>query len=253
MKLERSICFLDTETTGLNPITDRIIEFAAVVLNPDGTRSEWVQRFNPGIPILSEATEIHHITDADVADCPPFSAHARQINLALQGKDLGGYNLRRFDLQILDTEMRRCGMKLNMDGVHVIDCYGIFAKRESRKLEDAVRRYCGREHVDAHGSLADAGATADVFWGQLQAYPDLAAMDLSTLAEFSQADEVKYADLAGKLYYDGDGHICYAFGQHKDCKVKDQIGFAKWCLSKDFHGSTKDVLLSIVGPDSYRW
>lgn len=59
---------------------------------------------------------------------------------------------------------------------------GNFAKKQPRKLEDAVRRYCGREHSEAHGAAQDAAATVDVFLGQLQAHADLQAMDLAAIA-----------------------------------------------------------------------
>lgn len=242
MNLEKPIAFIDIESTGADPVKDRIIEFGAVVLMPDGTRREWAQRFNPGIPISPEAAEVHGITDADVADCPPFSEHAVRIVLAIRNKDLGGYNLRRFDLPILDEELRRSGHRLELDGVRVIDCFGIFSKKEPRKLEDAVRRYCGREHEGAHGALADAGATLDVLLGQLEAHSDLAQMKADELATFSQISEQRSADVAGKLYIDSDGDACYAFGKHKDRKVKDEPGYAEWMLTKDFPGSTREAL-----------
>lgn len=250
MKLLRPLCFLDLESTGVDPVKDRIVELGVVVLHPDGQRTQFCKRFNPGIPIPKEATEIHGITDAMVADCPPFATLARGILAGLQNKDIGTYNGRRLDLPLLDEELRRCRLKLDLTGVHVIDCFGIFSKKEPRKLEDAVRRYCGREHDGAHGAGADAEATLDVFLGQLAAHEDIAAMDLAGMASFSQISEQKYADLAGKLYFDAEGFICYAFGKRKDQRVKDEPGYADWMLNKaDFPGSTCDVLRGILYPE----
>lgn len=239
--LLRPIASIDIESTGVDPVKDRIIEFAAAVLNPDGSRSRWCQRFNPGVPIPAEATAIHGITDADVADLPPFADFARRIVRALSGKDIAGYNLRRFDLPILDEELRRAGLKLDLTGIEVIDCFGIFSKKEPRKLEDAVRRYCGREHVGAHGAGADADATLDVFAGQLEAYSDLGAT-VAEIAAFSRLSEKTEADIAGKLYRDPDGDVCYAFGKHKDAKVREFPGYAYWMLDREFPGSTREVL-----------
>src|SRR6516225_3139241 len=98
MTLDRTIAFIDTESTSADPARARIIEFAAAVLAPDGGRAEWRQRFNPGVAIPPEAIAIHNITDADVAGCPSFSQFARRIQLALRGKDIAGYNIRKFDL-----------------------------------------------------------------------------------------------------------------------------------------------------------
>lgn len=247
MKLERPIAFFDVETTGVDPMKDRIIEFGVSVLLPDGnTSAPWVKRFNPGCPIPLEATEVHGITDADVVNCEPFEQYAGMILAGFKGKDIGGYNLRAFDIPLLDEELRRCGLKLDLTGIQVIDCCGIFRKKAPRKLEDAVFKYCGRDHEGAHGAGADAKATLDVFLGQMRAHEDLDLMTLTELATFSQAAEVRYADLACKLYYDADGDICFAFGKNKDHKVKHDKSYAEWMLRSDFPGSTLDALRGIL-------
>lgn len=247
MKLEKPIAFIDIESTGVDPVKDRIIEFGAAILLLDGTRTEWVQRFNPGIPISPEAAAVHGITDAEVADEPAFSVWAKRIFGAIKGKDLAGYNLRRFDLPILDEELRRCGGKLDLEGVRVIDCFGIYTKKNPRRLEDFIREHCDHEHVGAHGALADANGTAEGFLGVLRKYPDLAEMSIDDLAAYSQTNEQRFADIAGKLYYDAENDACYAFGKHKDRKVKEEPSYAHWMLSKDFPGSTCEVLEAVLG------
>lgn len=228
MKLDRPICVLDVESTGTDPVLYRIIELAVVVLSPDGSRTTWEQRFYPGMPIPPESTAIHGITDEDVKDCPMFSVWAGKILRALDGKDIATYNGWRLDLPILDEELRRCGLKLDLADVRVIDAYGIFANKEGRKLSDAVAKYCGHSHEDAHGALADASATLDVLQGQLAVYPDLGEMDLAALAAFSRVgggeDGRTPVDLAGKLYRDKDGDVCYSFGKARDRKVPGRLG-----------------------------
>ena len=149
--LTRPLASIDVETTGTDSETDRIIDFAVTVLHPDGSRTRWECRFDPEMPIPPEATEVHGIKDSDVVGCPKFAVHAKRILAGLAGKDLIGYSLWRLDLPILDAEARRCGLKLDIANVRVIDCFAIFSKREPRALEDAVRKYCGREHEGKHG------------------------------------------------------------------------------------------------------
>jgi DNA polymerase-3 subunit epsilon len=243
VKLDRILCCIDTETTGVDPVTDRLLELGIVLMAPDGARKTWQQRFNPGFPIPPESTAIHGITDEDVKDCPTFDLWAGRIAKALSGKDLVGYNLYRLDLPVIDQELRRCGLKLDLTGVQVIDCYGIFANKEGRKLEDAVRKFCGREHADAHGALADATATLDVLMGELEAYPDLKDLNLPALAAASKVGgEKEVVDLAGKLYRDKDGDVRYNFGKARDVKVKDDPGFGEWMMRRDFPGSTVEAL-----------
>jgi len=62
---------LDTETTGLSPVDDRIIELAAVAFSADGVElATFEQLVNPGIPIPPLLTLIHGITDDMVAGKP---------------------------------------------------------------------------------------------------------------------------------------------------------------------------------------
>lgn len=61
---------IDTETTGLNPDHDRVVEIAAVRYR-DGYPFERLETFvDPGIPIPPEASAIHGITDATVRTAP---------------------------------------------------------------------------------------------------------------------------------------------------------------------------------------
>ena len=243
MKLDRPLIVLDMETTGVDPCIDRIIEMGVVVLFPDGTRSNgWRQRFNPGIQIPEAATEVHGIRDEDVAAEPRFADLSKKIHRAMNGRDIAGYNLRRLDLPILDEELRRCDLKLDLESVRIIDAFGIYQNKEPRQLANAVRLFCGRDHDGAHGALADAIATADVLEGQLERYEDLAGMDLDSLAAFSRYGEVDYIDLAGKIYRDKDGFARWNFSKNKDQRVIDDLGFANWVLKKDFPGNTKDAV-----------
>jgi DNA polymerase-3 subunit epsilon len=67
------IAVVDTETTGLYPSRDRLVEIAVMVLEVDGGTGRLVRTLetyqelnDPGMPIPAEATAIHGITDAMV-------------------------------------------------------------------------------------------------------------------------------------------------------------------------------------------
>lgn len=64
---------IDLETTGLSPYTCRIVEIGAVRFHESG---EEISRFqslvNPGLDIPKDATDIHRITNEDVAKELPF-------------------------------------------------------------------------------------------------------------------------------------------------------------------------------------
>jgi len=172
-QLDRPLIFFDLETTGLDLKNDRIIEIAFIKWTPHGDILERERRFNPEMPIPAEATAVHGITDADVADEVEFCRVARSLEDMLEGCDLAGFNVRRFDIPMLLEEFKRCGVDFSMEGRRVVDMQNIFHREERRDLSAAARFYLGREHEEAHTALGDIRTSAAVLGGQLERYPDL--------------------------------------------------------------------------------
>src|SRR5659263_161138 len=100
LNLRKPLVILDLETTGVSIASDRIVEISAMKVGPGG-EEEWLTlRLNPGIPISPEATRVHGITDADVANEPHFKDVAKRIASFLEGCDLAGFNSMKFDIPI---------------------------------------------------------------------------------------------------------------------------------------------------------
>lgn len=97
--------FYDTETTGVRPDKDRIIEIAAF----DPIRNKtFEQLINPGCPIPPDASAIHNITDEMVANAPPFKKVAEAFNEFCEGSVvLIAHNNDNFDFPFLKTEFAR--------------------------------------------------------------------------------------------------------------------------------------------------
>jgi DNA polymerase III subunit epsilon len=246
MIFDKPILCFDLETSDADPNTCAIFEYGCVLLLPDGTRKKGSVRFKPWKPITEGATAVTGVTNEMVEKCPAFKDYAERIWKSLQGRDLAGYNLNRFDLPCLDAEIRRATdnrLKIDLTGVRVYDAQVIYFKKDPRSLSDAVRKYCGREHEGAHGAEDDADASLDVLLGQLSTYPDLDSVSLDELAKYSRMSEFEMVDLAGKLYRDAEGFCRYAFGKVKDVRVADDMGYADWMLRKgDFPASTCEAL-----------
>jgi DNA polymerase III subunit epsilon len=169
--LERPLVFFDLETTGLDLKNDRIVELAFIKVTPQGDVLERERRFNPGIPIPPEATAVHGITDADVANEVPFCRTAKSLVEAFEGCDLAGFNIRRFDLHMLLREFRRCGVEFSLEDRRVLDIQTIFHREEPRDLSAAARFYLERDHEEAHTALGDIRTSAAVLAAQLARYP----------------------------------------------------------------------------------
>ena len=237
-KIEKPLAFFDLETTGVNIATDRIVEISIVKVFPDGTREILTKRVNPTIPISPEATEIHGITDADVADKPTFSKIAREVSAFLTGCDMAGYNILRFDLPMLVEEMLRAGAKhFPREGARFIDAMSIFHHYEKRDLDAALKFYCNKGLEDAHSAEADALATVDVLNAQIERYE--LGDDIGQLQEIStQGKEI--IDYAGKFTRDENGDIVFTFGKNKGKQVVDERDYVEWMCRGEFTFDTKE-------------
>ncbi|MBM4164825.1 MAG: 3'-5' exonuclease [Lentisphaerae bacterium] len=243
VKLDRPLCFLDVEATGVTPRADRIIELAIIKINPDGSEESRTWLLNPGLPIPLETVAIHGITDEIVKNCPRFPDVARDIRAFIGDADLGGFNIARFDIPMLCEEFSRAGVAFEADSRRVLDAQRIFHTREPRNLAAALAFYCGREHTDAHGAEADTRATIDVVMGQFKRYPDLPT-DLETLDQMLNPRDPFNADRAGRFRWI-DGQLVINFGKKKGTRVLDLIrddpNFLKWIVRSDFPMDTRAI------------
>src|SRR5262249_22539095 len=151
----------------------RIVELGLIKLLPDQSRSEYVQRVNPGMRIPAEVIAVHHITNEDVAHAPTFKEIAPQLSDFIAHCDLAGFGIARFCTPMLREEFKRCDMPFNTDDRAIIDGLTIYHQKERRDLTAAYEFYCHKNLVGAHGARADAIASLEVLFAQLDRYPDL--------------------------------------------------------------------------------
>lgn len=233
--LGRPLVFFDLETTGLDFKNDRIIELAFIKLTPQGDVLERERRFNPGIPIPPEATAIHGITDADVAHEPSFCRTAKSLVDLLDGCDLAGFNIRRFDLQMLMAELKRCDCELSLEGRRIIDMQTIFHREEPRDLSAAARYYLGREHEEAHTALGDIRTSAAVLGAQLRKYPHV-PRDLDGLHAYCE----QYAPMRSELdrwFSESAEGLVFQRGRHRGqplaAVAREAPDYLRWMLGAE--------------------
>jgi len=246
LSTKNPIAFIDIETTGVNAESDRIIEITIAKVHLNGTIEVKTKRFNPEVPIPEEATKIHGITDADVANEPTFKKVAKGMLAFITGCDLAGYSSNRFDIPLLNAEFIRAGVEFDYEGVVFYDICNIFMRKEGRTLADAYRFYCSKELINSHSSLADAMATLEVFEAQLDKYTDL-PKDPAQLDLFGNYDKVR-VDIGGKLSLNKDGEIITNFGSEKTKGkvLKNEIGLCQWILEHDFPADVNRIVTKII-------
>lgn len=246
LNLKNPLVFFDLETTGINIVTDRIVEISYLKVNVDGSEVSKTMRVNPERPIPEEATRVHGISDADVADCPTFKQIARSLANEIEGCDLAGFNSNRFDIPLLVEEFLRAGVDIDLSKRKMIDVQTIFHKKEQRTLSAAYKFYCGLDLDNAHSAEADTRATYEVLKAQLDRYPDL-ENDMGALAKYSTHN--RNVDFAGRFIYD-DNHVeIFNFGKYKGRPVAEVLrtdtGYYGWIMQGDFALDTKNVLTRI--------
>ncbi len=246
LHLTRPIVFFDLETTGTNVNSDRIVEISIIKLLPDGQEITRTRRINPECPIPAEATAVHHITDADVANEPTFRQVAASLAQMMTGCDIAGFNSNRFDIPLLDQEFIRAGVDFDFSKARFIDVQTIYHKKEPRTLTAAYKYYCGKDLTEAHAASADTRATMEVLLAQLDMYDDL-PNEVGALSEF--ASNNRNVDFMGRLIFDEKGREVINFGKYKGRLAEEVLardpGYYSWILGGDFTQNTKNAFTRI--------
>ena len=243
LKLDRPLVVFDIESTGVVPQRDRIVEIAVLKVMPDGTTRNTVRRINPQMPIPHAASAIHGITDEDVADCPTFADIAEKLLNYIEGCDLAGYNISGFDVPLLETEFKRCGLDLDTASRKIIDAYSIFCKLYPRTLTAAYKFFCGKDLEGAHGAAADTQATWEVLLGELARHPEL-PREIDALAEFSDNTDPDAIDRTRRFKWNGD-EVVVNFGKYAGRTLYDiaenEPGFLRWIIKNDFPDDVREI------------
>ena len=169
--IDYPIAFIDTETTGRDSSSDRLIEVGIVRGHGDEvTRHNWL--INPGRPIPKESSAVHGITDADVEGKPAFAEVAHEILACLAGAIPAAYNA-AFDRGFLLAELERAGvrptdpppaMRREVDWIDPLTfARELYKHEESRALGDMAARL-GIDLVRAHRATDDAEAALRILY-----------------------------------------------------------------------------------------
>jgi len=246
LNLKNPLIFFDLETTGIDVVTDRIVEISYLKINPNGDEESKTIKVNPTIEIPPKVTAIHGITNEDVKDAPKFSEIARMLSKIFEGCDLAGYNSNKFDIPLLAEEFLRTGVDIDLKKRKFVDIQVIFHKKEQRTLSAAYKFYCEKNLNDAHSAEADTRATYEVLKAQLDRYTDL-SNDIDELSKYSSHN--RNVDFLGRMVYDDEGLEVFNFGKYKGQRVEEILkkdpGYYGWIMNGQFPLHTKNVLTSI--------
>jgi len=164
------IVAIDTETTGRDPATDRVVEVACVRWERGDItlRKSWL--VNPGRPIPKEAFDVHGISDEAVKDAPAFAAILPELLEAMAGAIPLAYNA-EFDRKQLTSELGRLpapaaappAFQKNVEWIDPLVWARELQKLEKSRALAEVSARLGIEHTEAHRATSDAEAALHVF------------------------------------------------------------------------------------------
>lgn len=233
MKTDRPLVFFDLEATGVSPLDDRIVDIALIRRGPDGAEDSFCSLVNPGVPIPKDAVAIHHITDEMAASAPSLKELAPKILGFIGTADLGGFNILKYDVPLLQTELKRAGFELKLEGRRLVDAFAIYQKMEPRNLGAAYKLYCGKSIENAHRAEADARASFEVFDAQLKRYAEL-PQDADGIAAFCAPKDA--VDREGKFVW-RNGEVVFGFGgKHRGKTLREVVAtdrsYINWMVDK---------------------
>ena len=157
---------LDTETTGLNPLTgDRVVEIGCIeLINHIPTGQNFHRYLNPERQMPEEAFRVHGLSEAFLADKPRFAEIADEMLDYLGEATLIAHNA-SFDMQFLNVELEKSGRRSLAN--RVIDTVVLAREKHpgARVSLDALCKHYGIDNSrrTLHGALLDSEILADVY------------------------------------------------------------------------------------------
>lgn len=248
---EALILVLDTETTGIDPLEDRVCELGACYFKGGALVTPPLNvRINPGVPIPEGASGVHGIFDADVAEAPNFAEIAGRLEAHLSGawarEHLGaseapilcGYNAQHYDGPLLNAELKRAGSAIRLALSEIIDpiwCAREWGRAKKGRLS-AVCEAFGIELVNAHAAWADAEATGRLLHELVLGFwiSDPLSLALEDQARARARYEDQWARWKYDLYLDRiDGSLRVGFGKHQGMRLEElPRSWAKWAAAR---------------------
>ena len=222
------VAVLDTETTGIDPKTCKVVEVAFY-----NEAHSWERLVNPGDPIPPEVSAIHHICDADVVDAATWEVVKAELSGALNNAGITIYAAH-------NAEYDSTVLGLGPDAVWL--CTYKCALRQwpdAPSHKNEVLKYWlalgdrGRKYQHgAHSALHDCKTTAHIL-GELLQHQSLETL-LQWSKEPKQFAKIMFGKHAGKKWSEIDsGYLQWM------CKQPDMDKDIVGCAARELQNRRK--------------
>jgi DNA polymerase-3 subunit epsilon/CBS domain-containing protein len=176
----------DTETTGLDPSTARIIEIGAVFVSSGRVLEE--RRLQSFVAIRERvpamATAVHGITDQDLSEARPFAAVYEELKDFIGPRVVVGHTL-GFDMAVLKKECERAGVAFTAWPTLDVRFLAEIADPTLASFSlEGLAAWLGLPVSDRHRAVGDARIAGDIF---LALAPKLRSSGIRTFGEAARA------------------------------------------------------------------
>jgi DNA polymerase-3 subunit epsilon/ATP-dependent DNA helicase DinG len=176
--MDRIFVAIDVETTGLEPGVDEIIEVAAVKFRGDEVLERYQQLVKPRHSLPLKIERLTGITQADLADAPPFAHIGPDLVRFIKSYPLVGHSV-GFDIRMLQAQ----GMRFPQPAYDTFDMATLLMPQAPAYRLGALAATLGIMHTEAHRALADADVARQVFLHMLRR---IEALDINDLSEINR-------------------------------------------------------------------
>jgi DNA polymerase-3 subunit epsilon len=180
----------DTETTGLDPLADEIIQLGAVrIVNGRLLRQEiFDQLVDPRRPVRPESRAIHGIDDAMLRDCPGIETVLPAFHRFAAETVLVGHNV-AFDMRFLGRKEAALGVAFTQPVLDTLLLSAVLHPHQASHRLEAIAERLGVRIDVRHRALEDALATGEIF---LKLLPLLREKGIVTLKQALEASRQTY-------------------------------------------------------------
>ncbi|MFL5592330.1 MAG: exonuclease domain-containing protein [Ktedonobacteraceae bacterium] len=203
---------LDTETTGLRPGPNRVIEIAGIRMRGGEVIDSFQSLVNPNRRLPPFIVQFTGITQEMVAGAPGAEQIFPDFLQFIEGAILVGHNV-GFDIGFLSYEAQLLGYAFPIDGLDTIPLARRFLPGLRRFKLDTVAGHLKIPMVNRHRALGDAKVTAAIFMkllnlarqegiytlGNLRRRLQLPVAWSGDITDASLAKQVEYLRADGKL------------------------------------------------------
>ena len=237
----------DTETTGLNPRKDRIVQYAFIGRDVDGSSVSQTALIDPGIKIPEASMRVHGISNEDVIGHGSFGTHAEKIAELIDGAIIIGHNVNGFDWRFIEFEFMRVGEAVP-NPYALVDTHEL-ARALKIPGRHTLGHLCKKYGIGldrAHSADADAAATLVLLWkmiGDNQSILKGGLEGIQKLCKQNRKSSTSKKDKKGVFQSDSDdlivskhGEFIITFGKYsgKSFSFIDSCDpqYAKWLISE---------------------